>query len=230
MNELISELLSSLFNVGDFVKVKNTFDAYIIDKHEVNEDVTFKVKYILDNKIEENVKLQSLSVINLYDCGLHVSRSGSTRKNAETNGSAVYPTEFDRNNNVNDNTTQQQIINVEDNEENNNDNDINAINHTTMDQVNQAGNHISTDTNNNQINSDRDNIQSEETVEQELSVTNQQNTNISNHDNEQEVHVNDVQDRNQDSQELTQFKKILKKSFIFKTYKKNQKNELYEYL
>ena len=64
-SEPVSDLLKSLFKVGDFVKVHDVFDAYVLEINDVNRQLLFKVKYILDNKVENNVKMDSLKVIHL---------------------------------------------------------------------------------------------------------------------------------------------------------------------
>ena len=78
--EPISKLLQSLFNVGDFVKVQDTFDAYIMEVNEVNGKLLFKVKYVIDNRVENYLGIEDIRVINFYNSDIHTSRSGATRQ------------------------------------------------------------------------------------------------------------------------------------------------------
>ena len=69
------DLLRSLFNVGDFVKIQDSYDAYIIEVKDV--ELLFKIKYVLDNRVENNIKIDSLKVIKIYDESVHQLRSGA---------------------------------------------------------------------------------------------------------------------------------------------------------
>ena len=73
------DLLRSLFNVGDFVKIRDIYDAYIIEIKDVDDELLFKIKYVLDNRVENNIKIDSLKVIKIYDESVHELRSGANR-------------------------------------------------------------------------------------------------------------------------------------------------------
>ena len=73
------DLLRSLFNVGDFVKIQDIYDAYIIEIKDVDDELLFKIKYVLDNRVENNIKINSLKVIKIYDESVHQLRSGANR-------------------------------------------------------------------------------------------------------------------------------------------------------
>ena len=104
-DESVSELLLSLFKVGDFVKIHAIFDAYIQEIYTVEEEINFKVKYVLDNKVEDNIKLDHLKVVNYYDCSSHTTRLGTTRQHtSEQNNNIDYNTQTEESQQTNNTT------------------------------------------------------------------------------------------------------------------------------
>ena len=84
-NNSMSQLLKSLFKIGDFVKVYKLFDAYITDIKEEDGHLLFQIKYVIDNRIENNISIDDLKVINLYENTIHESRSDRIRSSNDNN-------------------------------------------------------------------------------------------------------------------------------------------------
>ena len=85
----MSVTIGSCFNVGDLVLVNDLLQAWIIEKDERLNTVTFTIKYMLGGRIENNVPLDNISVIEMYSNEVSTTRSGFTRT---TNSQLLQPT------------------------------------------------------------------------------------------------------------------------------------------
>ena len=59
--------IPSLFTVGEIVKIDNDTTAYIIEIRGEKFDYFFKVKYIIDNRIESNVSEHRCTVVSINE-------------------------------------------------------------------------------------------------------------------------------------------------------------------
>ena len=59
--------IPSLFTVGEIVKIDNDTTAYIIEIRGEKFDYFFKVKYIIDNRIESNVSEHRCKVVSINE-------------------------------------------------------------------------------------------------------------------------------------------------------------------
>ena len=79
MSSSFPELLSNLYRVGDKVKIDGFEDGYILEKNIFGDSLTFKIRTQLCNKIYNNVSIERVTVVNLYDQPQSTNRSGLRR-------------------------------------------------------------------------------------------------------------------------------------------------------
>ena len=71
--------IGSCFNVGDLVLVNDLLKAWIIEIDKRSNTLTFTIKYMLGGRIEYNVPMDNISVIEMYSNEVSTTRSGFTR-------------------------------------------------------------------------------------------------------------------------------------------------------
>jgi hypothetical protein len=95
-----SNALPPLFRVGDIVKIDNKDNVYITDINDINNIVTFNVKYLIGGHIDSHIEIDRISAISAT---ISSNRSGITRhysassqlqqsSNQRSNSTAAIPT------------------------------------------------------------------------------------------------------------------------------------------
>ena len=109
MSSTISQLLSSLYRVGDKVTIDGFEEGYILEKKNSGGSLTFKIRTQLCNKIYNDVSVERIAVVNLYGQPESTNRSGFRRDISFSNRQEQSPTSRYVNTSINN--TQSEIIN-----------------------------------------------------------------------------------------------------------------------